>query len=428
MPTDASHRHFVLTSTGTDGDLRPFLELGCVLRARGHRVTLATHEHFRVPAGDNGLEFAVLVTDAETRALVDQEALWSPLRGAVVLARWGMRLVPRQYRLLREAMSQPGVHLVASPGVVAARVVEETQHVPFTSVVLQPWLIPSTVAPPAMLGGLSPPAGSPRWMFRVQHRLLDLLGGALIGGDLARLRRPLGLPRIHRLFRWWFSESRVVGLFPDWYAAPQSDWPPHTILAGFPGTPRATPGSLPPEVEAFCRRENPPIAFTFGTGMKHASGLFDGCMDACRIADRRGLFVTRYREQLPADLPPGMLWCPFVPFDRLFPRCAAVVHHGGIGTTAQALAAGCPQLILPFAFDQLDNALRVQRLGVGHWLPRRGRQATAIASALNALEAGTRLEQRQALARKILQADGLVRTAEILEGAEASGIGRVTGP
>ncbi|MBN8248458.1 MAG: glycosyltransferase [Verrucomicrobia bacterium] len=415
MPSQPPSRHFVLTTTGTDGDLHPFYELGLTLRARGHRVTLATHDHFEERSRKGGLEFLPLVSAAETQALVDQEALWSPLRGPRILARWGMRLVPRQYELLKAAVAEPGAHLVASPGVVAARVVQETTRVPLTSIVLQPWLIPSAFAPPAMMGGLSPPSWSPHWLRQAHLRMVECMGTALIGRGLAQLRSPLGLPPIRRLFCWWFSPTRIVGLFPDGYGAPQPDWPPQVVLAGFPGTVGASAGALPPEVEAFCAAGDPPIAVTFGTGMKHASTLFGDCLEACRRLGRRGIFLTQYRDQLPSFLPPWALACAFAPFAALFPRCAAVVHHGGIGTTARALAAGCPQLILPLAFDQLDNALRVRRLQQGAWLPRRNRAASAITRALSALDAGNQTEPGQPLARRIREADGLIRTADLLE-------------
>lgn len=415
MSSQPPSRHFVLTTIGTDGDLYPFYELGLILQARGHRVTLATHDHFADRCRRHGLGFLSLVTTEETQALVDQEALWSPLRGPLILARWGLQLVPRQYELLKAAVAEPGTRLVASPGVVAARVVQEATGVPLTSLVLQPWLIPSACAPPAMMGGLSPPSGSPHWVRRAHLRMVECIGKALIGRGLEMLRRPLGLPPIRRLFRWWFSPKRVVGLFPEAYGTPQPDWPPQVVLVGFPGTVGASAGALPPEVEAFCAAGDPPIAITFGTGMKHASTRFADGLEACRRLGRRGILLTQYRDQLPASLPSSALACSFAPFAALFPRCAAVVHHGGIGTTAKALAAGCPQLILPFAFDQLDNALRVCRLQQGTWLPRRNRSAGAITRALSALVAGDPREQGREVARMIREADGLIRTADLLD-------------
>src|SRR5262249_56061237 len=113
--------------------------------------------------------------------------------------------------------------------------------------------------------------------------------------------------------------------------------------------------------------------------------LCGGRGEACRLRGRRGLLLPKCRGHLPAPLPPFVRHCEFAPFRQLLPLCAALVHHGGVGTVAKALAAGTPQLVLPFAFDQADNAARVQRLGVGDWLKPRQRSGAQIAKTLSRL-------------------------------------------
>lgn len=414
LPHEPS-RPIVLATVGTDGDIYPFLNLGRTLRARGHRVTLASHEHFRGAATESGLGFCPLVTSEETEALLTQEGMWHPLRGPLILGKWGARLMHRQYCLLRELVEEPGTFLVASPGVVAARVVQETSPVRLASMVLQPWLIPSTHAPAAIMGGLTLPRWAPHWAGRAYYRLFDGVGSILLGRELERLRAPMQLPPIRRVFRWWFSPALVIGLFPDWFGPPQPDWPPQMKLAGFPRHNGHAPGPLSQEVEAFFGSGAPPVVFTFGTGMKHAASLFSRCLEACRQAGIRGIFVTRYQDQLPSPLPPFALPCAFAPFAGLFPRCAAVVHHGGVGTTAAALAAGRPQLILPFAFDQLDNAHRVHRLGMGTWIDRRRQSGEEIAKVLRWLTADFSPEPVRSVVERCRSVDGIERAAEILE-------------
>ncbi len=113
--------------------------------------------------------------------------------------------------------------------------------------------------------------------------------------------------------------------------------------------------------------------------MMHAAGFFRAAVKACRLLGVRGLFLTKYTRQLPSALPSYIRHCTFAPFQELFPHCAAVVHHGGVGTTARALAAGTPQLALPLAYDQADNAVRVKNLGVGDWLNVRHRSGGHLA-------------------------------------------------
>src|SRR5436305_6257835 len=99
--------------------------------------------------------------------------------------------------------------------------------------------------------------------------------------------------------------------------------------------------------------------------MAHGAAFFRAAVRACEGTGARGLLLTRYPGRLPARLPPSVRHVPFAPFRRLLPLCRAVVHHGGVGTTAAALAAGTPQLVLPLAWDQPDNAAPVRRLGCG---------------------------------------------------------------
>lgn len=91
-------------------------------------------------------------------------------------------------------------------------------------------------------------------------------------------------------------------------------------------------------------------------------------VNACRELNRPGLLLSTFPENFPPDLPETVRPLSYVSFSQLLPHCSAIVHHGGIGTTSQALAAGIPQLIRPLAFDQFDNASRVEKIGRGRWL------------------------------------------------------------
>ena len=407
--------HAILASIGTDGDVIPYVGLGARLRARGHRVTLAANENFRALAAEHGLAFYSLVTDEETRALFGNPGFWDPLRGTWIAARWGARLIARQYEVLAELASDRDAVLAAVPALFAARLVQEKLARPLASVILQPWMIPSAIAPPAMPGGLSLPHGTPRPIADLYWCLFDLAGAVLAGGQLNQLRASLGLKPVHRMFRWWYSPQRVLGMFPDWYGRPAADWPSQMRLTGFPNYDGRPGSGLPAEVRQFCLSGPPPVAFTFGTGMMHAAEFFRAAVKACRMLGVRGLFLTKYARQLPAVLPPYIHHCTFAPFQELFPRCAAVVHHGGVGTTARALAAGTPQLALPLAYDQADNAVRVKKLGVGDWLNVRHRSGGHIARTLARIMTPAVRERCRAIAGQFGQSDALEAAAEWME-------------
>jgi rhamnosyltransferase subunit B len=406
--------HVILATVGTDGDVFPHLGLAAALRARGHRVTIAAPEPYRARVHDLGIEFCPLVTADEAARMLADPDLWHPFRSGVMMARWGGPLVPRQYEALAALARAPGSVLVANPGVLAARLVQEKLGTPTASLLLQPGLLPSATAPPEMPGGLTIPSWLPRPLRALYWLAVDAAGYALLGRTLNRVRVPLGLPKVRRFFRWWLSPELVIGLFPGWYAAPQPDWPPQLRLAGF-GRFDGARGELPEDVRAFCVEGPPPVAFTLGTGMRHASGFFRTAVAACAALGARGLLLTKYSEVVPAYLPAGVCHCAFAPFRELLPLCGAVVHHGGIGTTAAALGAGCPQLVLPLAWDQPDNAARVARLGVGMTLGPRRRSRGHLARALARLLAPEVAVRCREVARHAGGRDGLEVAADWVE-------------
>ncbi len=406
--------HVILATVGTDGDVFPHLGLGAAIKARGHRVTLAAPETYHTRAHAHGLEFCALVSTTEVNQMLANPDLWHPYKSGVMMARWGGPMIPRQFEALAALARQGDSVLVANPGLLAARVVQEKLGLPTASLLLQPGLLPSNTAPPEMPGGLTIPAWLPHPLRRLYWLAVDGAGYALVAPSLNHVRSSLGLSPVRRVFRWWLSPDLVIGLFPSWYAAPQPDWPPQLRLAGF-GRFDGTRAELPEAVRNFCQEGSPPIAFTLGTGMTHAAGFFRAALSVCAALGARGLLLTKYASVIPPRLPPGVCHCTFAPFRPLLPLCGAVVHHGGVGTTAAALEAGCPQLVLPLAWDQPDNAARVTRLGVGLALGPRRRTWRQMSNALARLLAPEVRERCRAIASRAADDDGLETAARWVE-------------
>jgi UDP:flavonoid glycosyltransferase YjiC (YdhE family) len=413
-PFGSGSMHIILATMGTDGDVFPHIGLGAVLRARGHRVTLAAPETYRDRAAALELEFCALVTADEVDRMLADPDLWHPLKSGLMMTRWGGPILHRQYEALAAVASQPDSVLVANPGLLAGRLVQEKLGVPTASLLLQPGLLPSSTAPPEMPAGLTIPRWLPHPLRRLYWLGVDGAGYVLAAPSLNRVRKALGLSPVRRLFRWWLSPDLVIGLFPGWYAAPQPDWPQQLRLAGF-GRFDGARVELPEEVRAFCQAGSPPIAFTLGTGMTHAAEFFRMAVSTCEALGARGLLLTKYSAVIPTHLPAGVRHCTFAPFRQLLPHCGALVHHGGVGTTAAALEAGCPQLVLPLAWDQPDNAARVTRLGAGLALGSRRRSSRHLRDALARLttpEVGARC---RAIASQAGGADGLELAAGWVE-------------
>jgi rhamnosyltransferase subunit B len=377
----------LLFALGSDGDVHPFIGLGLRLRARGHRVTIVANGHFEPLVRRTGFAFVEVGTDAEYREILKIPGVWETLKGFRIVAE---RLILQPMRGIYAIVQEhniPGETMVAAPATaVGARIAQEHLDVPLVTVCLQPAMIRSFTEPP-LFAGLPLSRKMPRAWNRIWFWLADqLVTEQVLGPELNAYRAELGLPPIREpLMDWWLSPTRVLGLFPDWFATPQADWPAQTVLTGFPLYDESDAIALSPEATAFLDVGDPPIAFTPGSANCQAQAFFEAAVDACRRLGRRGVLITRYPDQVPGDLPSTIRAFEFLPFSRIFPRAAAVVHHGGIGTSAQALQAGVPQIVMPLAHDQHDNAARLERLGVARSLAPRRFRGTALARQLAAL-------------------------------------------
>ncbi|HEX8916381.1 MAG TPA: nucleotide disphospho-sugar-binding domain-containing protein, partial [Humisphaera sp.] len=161
-------------------------------------------------------------------------------------------------------------------------------------------------------------------------------------------------------------------------------------------------------------------AFTPGSAMVNGRAFFETSAEACRLIGRRGVLLTRHAEQVPTKLPPGVVHVPYAPFSELLPRCAAVATHGGIGSLSQALAAGCPQLIHPFAHDQYDNADRLERLGVGRAVVPKKYTPPRVAAVLKELvESPAVAEACTAVAARMKGEDAIGTACGLIEGLAA---------
>jgi UDP:flavonoid glycosyltransferase YjiC (YdhE family) len=210
-------------------------------------------------------------------------------------------------------------------------------------------------------------------------------------------------------------------LFPEWFAQPQEDWPPALQLTGFPIFDQSGVSEIPAGVAEFLNDGEPPVVFTFGSEYRFARDLLRESAAACKRGGFRGILLSRHADQVPADLPGGVRHFAYVPLSLLLPTCAAIVHAGGIGTTAVALASGTPQIIVPHAHDQPDNAARLRQMGVALVLAHRTYSANSVASALQRLMSSSDITRSCEKYRDLMAADDpLPRACELIESVTMS--------
>lgn len=409
----------ILVGLGSAGDVHPNVGLGVALKRRGHRVTLVAASVFRDLAAQVGLDFFGLGTDDEHYAILRNPDLWHPMKAFPLVAKHLLLKWMRPVYDFIEQNYEPGHTLVAAPGTAfGARLAQEKLGVPLASVHLQPSLLRSSRDPSTyMIPDIVAPM--PVWLRKIYYRIVDRLAiDRLLAEETNAFRKELGLPAIRRFFDGWLhSPQMVIGLFPDWFAPRPADWPPNFHHAGFPLWDEGDVRPPDPFLEEFLAAGESPFVFTAGSANVHGHEFFRVAAEVCRTNKRRGILLAKFPEQIPASLPDGVRHFEYIPFSQVLPRAAAFVHHGGIGTTAQALAAGVPQLLMPLAHDQFDNAMRVRRLGAGDFLlPRHFMAARATEALLRLTSSAAVSANCKCIAVGLAQANPIETVCKLLEG------------
>jgi UDP:flavonoid glycosyltransferase YjiC (YdhE family) len=411
----------LLVPLGSTGDIHPFVGLGFALRERGHRVTVIGQSHAEPLVRSVALDFVPL--DDSSRNTSKRNGLRSlmpwPIRRWRKLARAStvVPLVRPLYEILAERYV-PGQTVVAASSLAfGARVAQEKLGLPLATVHLSPMQLRSVHRAPRQPNLFLPECLPPSCKMAAYWMLDKFVLDRLVAGPINAFRTELGLPPVRRFYaEWRHSPQRVIGLFPTWFGRPQCDWSAQTRLTGFPRYDESNLAPLPKEVEAFLTYGAPPVVFTAGSAVKECRRFFAESAAACQKLGCRGVLLTRFRDQLPTELPKDVRHFDYLPFSQVLPHAAALVHHGGIGTAAQALAAGIPQVVVPRKNDQPDNAARLESLGVAHALsPRAYRSSTVAQTLIDLLTSQQVAHRTETFRQRLADGDAMEQTCRLIE-------------
>jgi UDP:flavonoid glycosyltransferase YjiC (YdhE family) len=414
----------VLSNIGTYGDIHPLIALALELKRRGHVPVMALPEVYRPKISAEGLEFRAVRPDIDPKNTALAEMIYDVKRGTEHGLRDFLFPVLREtYADLLDAATNPERADLLLLGELnyAGPVVAEVTGIPWASYVLAPLSFFSAFDPPVL-----PPyprlarADRTPGMGRVMKRLARFTTRRW-PDPIYQLRRELGLARGRNpLFDAKHSPHLVLALFSRVLGVEQKDWPANSQITGFcyfdaeKGDPE-----LPPHLEKFLRKGPAPVVFTLGSAAVLAAGRFYeySARAAIKLGIRAVLLIgTDERNRPRFALPDSICVAQYAPYSKLFPRAAAVVHQGGVGTTAQCLKAGKPMLIMPYSHDQPDNARRMRRLKLARVVQRKNYTPMRVARKLKTL-----LEQRkyarraQSVARILAHEDGTRAACDALE-------------
>jgi vancomycin aglycone glucosyltransferase len=366
-----------LAPEGTRGDVFPLLDLGSALAEAGHRVVVCAPPGFREAVEARGVEFRAVGSD--------MHEILSAHAGSIT--RGGARLVRTAQRCAREVLERQlaelpdacaDADLILGAGIqLVGPTAAELHSVPYRYVVYCPMALPSSHYPPFLIGG----ARLPRLGNRMAWWLTRAALGRSLGGRLSRARRALGLEPVSDLFRHLVSIRPIIAVDPELARLPDDCAIAATqvrCLHAMESEP------LPEKLQHFLDAGAPPVYFGFGSMTdpepERTTRLL---VDVAEQLGVRALISQGWADYGSGPLPASVMSVGSVSHAELFPRVAAVVHHGGAGTTTMAARCGAAQIVVPHAADQHYWGRRVWELGLGpQLLPRRRLTQEALASRL----------------------------------------------
>ena len=418
----------LIMTLGTRGDVQPFVALARGLLAAGHEVVLAAPERFAGFVAGYGVPFAG-VDDGPMR-LMEDPAFAGVLEGGVRVRLRQVRIMPAMFtQLLADCWvvasqgAGAGADVVVHNGqIIAGQHVAEKLGIPAVLALPLPMYVPTREFP-------WPGVGLPSWLPASANRATFVgmkAPAAIFGRVVDRWREDtLGLPRRRGrhdpLRRPDIGHVPVLHAFSPSVLPPPADWPDSVHTTGYWFLPPSD-AALPPQVEDFLRAGGPPVFVGFGsmsgTDPARSTALV---LEAARRAGTRLVIGTGWGglDSISGD---DVIAVEDVDYLRLFPRMAAVVHHGGAGTTGTAFASGRPQVVCPFIADQPFWARLAHQRGVAP-APQPQRHLTAASLAAAISTAATDPDMARAaeeLGERVRAEDGVAAAVTALE--------RVTAP
>ena len=358
----------IVCAVGSGGDVFPFFGVAAALQKRGYRVQLLIPGRYLAAARQAGLEASSVGADEVFEEVFGGADVWHPTKGTEASWRYWVAAGQTGYDKIREALANnvDEVVLVGSTFALGVRMAEETLGATATTVHLSPAIIFSAIEPPRWVAA-SIPHSWPLWLRRAAMSAAELLG---VDPILKKKLNPLlvknGLKPVSRvLSKWVHSPRRVVHAFPQWFASVQADWPANSAQTSFPIMSVRTNQALDAEIEVFLNRAGSRRVVVITAGTAVAQGASWVCEAIAATLSRKMLAIVVGLVSGRRVESPDVKYVAFAPFGLLLPRVHVLIHHGGVGTMAEAFRSGVAQIVVPSAHDQFDNAVRLVRLGAG---------------------------------------------------------------
>lgn len=407
-------------AAGSRGDIQPCVVLGRGLRQAGYRVRLAAPENFAGFVGEHGLDFDPLRGDVQEIMAGDTGRTFMETGGAnplksirairTMIAPVVMQMAEDLYGACRDADALICLGVFSAFG----KSVAESLRIPMIVIEPTPLLPTRAFAAPSWpiqrdLGGL--------------HNYLSGLAMLRViwlwyRPFVNEFRERLGLPAyafgdFHRILR----STPLLGAYSPRLLPHPADWPESVHITGYLFLDSPADWRPSPALEAFLAAGAPPVYIGFGSMAGRDPEQLSGLVaEALARSGRRGVLLAGWGGLQAGSLPENIFMVESAPHSWLFPRMAALVHHGGAGTTAEGLRAGVPVVVVPFAFDQSFWGARIKALGLGpDAIPLKKLTAGRLADAITTAVTDPGIRQRaHSYGQAVRAEDGLVNAVKVV--------------
>jgi UDP:flavonoid glycosyltransferase YjiC (YdhE family) len=416
----------VIIAVGSRGDVQPYVALARGFQAAGDSVLLATHTEFATFVRNYGVEFAPL--EGDPRAVLEsdaghgwQKAGANPVRSLYHMREVAKPIVSQLVRDCWEACQGADAILYSVLGFFPVYMVAKKLGIPAYPAFLQP-----SAPTRAFANYRMPPAprrlGRARGQYnRLSHIFVDQLFWQMLRSLLQEARPQIPdappLPLLHPLVREEAQGKLHLYGYSRYVLPPPKDWGPWNKVCGYWFLDHLPTWEPPADLLAFLAAGPPPVFIGFGSmNNRDPEGVTNLVLEALAQTGQRGILATGWGGLHTADLPETVFPVGDTPYSWLFPKMAAVVHHGGAGTTAEGLRAGVPSVLIPFFTDQPLWARRVAALGVGPTpIPRKQLSADRLAAAIAQAVRDEPMRARAVkLGAKIRSEDGIAEAVSII--------------
>lgn len=422
----------LILTIGSRGDVQPYVALGKGLRAAGHDVTLATCERFRGFIEEHGVNYGFISDDLlkiidsdQGKALMEDTT--NIFRTVAAMIRMSRQVAPLRRQAVEDSWAvaqkiEPDLVLF-HPKAVLGPAIGEKLEIPSILATPIPMIVPTGEFP--CLGFPEWPLGG--WYNRLGYRLVNTLIKISASKDIRAWRKQTNTPVKRTNVDYLHDQNGdpipVLHSISEHVLPRPADWPETAIMSGYWFLDAIDSWQPPDELTNFLEAGPPPIYIGFGSmAGRSPKRLAGAVIEALKRTGRRGILASGWGGLEADDLPETIMMIDQAPHDWLFPRVAAVVHHGGAGSTAAGLRAGKPTLICPFFADQPFWGATVHRLGAGPApIPQKKVTAEKLAQAFDQIADDAQMRRNaERIGENLRKEDGVAKAVAFVEKVSAT--------